>query len=132
MNFKFSVYIFIAALFWNGTAQSNTDLLSYHAQITEVHNGPIKYHPDQSDPYNLGVRYRAVIGIAEIYYFLIVEKHIVGDEGSFDFHSFKSVKAGSKSEIRFIKWKSPTSFLIEQDGKEKQVLINADGSAVIK
>ncbi|MCP3675439.1 MAG: hypothetical protein GY829_13325 [Gammaproteobacteria bacterium] len=132
MNLKTSVSIILFGLFWICTAQSNTDYLSYHAETIEIHNSPIKYHQDQSDPYNLGVRYRAVIGIAEIYYFLIVEKHIVGDEGSFDFHSYKSVKAGSKSEIKFIKWQSPTTFLIEQEGKEKLVVIKNDGSATIK
>ena len=132
MILKQSIPLLVLALGCFGAAHSSSKLLSYHVFATEIHNGPIKYHEDQSDPSNSGIRYRAVIGIEESYYFLVVEKHIVGDEGWLSFHSYKTVETGSRSRIEFVNWDSTATFVIKQDGSEKRVTIKNDGSATLE
>ncbi len=100
---------------------------NYYPYIIEVNNGPIKYHKDQSNPYDLGVMYRAVIIFEEIYYTLRVEKFQVGDEGSLSYHSTKIVNIGSPLKINSIKWINSDSFEVLLNKKIKIIKLDNSG-----
>ena len=110
-------------------AESNP---SYYPYITGLYKGPIKYHKDLSNPYDLGVMYRAVITSGEGYYVLAIEKIQVQEGGGLIYISSKLIKTHSYSEIKFIKWKNSSSFEILLDKNVKTVYINKTGEGEIE
>lgn len=108
------------------------DVLSYYPYIQEIHNGPIIWHIDTSNPYNLGVRYRAVIFRQEIYYGLIVETYQVAAEGGFEFQYHKMVNFDvNRQKIEFISWITPKAFQIKIGTKLRNVEISEAGEIIV-
>jgi len=111
-----------------GNAHASPEkLISYYPYIIELHNSPIKYHADQSNPYDLGTMYRAVITYEEAYYYLLVEKFQVGDEGSLTYISSNHVPLDIHSKIEFIKWLNDSAFEILVKNHKKIIYVNTDG-----
>ena len=111
---------------------SDSEYQSYYPYIESVHNGPIKYHGDSTDPNNQGIKYRAVVIFEEAYYSLLIEKYIIGDEGLSNFHSFKRTKIGWDSNSKFGEWKTANTFEATVANQQRLLVIGNDGSATFK
>ena len=49
-------------------AEQSKQILKYYPYIQEISNGPIIWHKDTSNPYDVGQMHRAVLVVQEIYY----------------------------------------------------------------
>ena len=102
-----------------------SDVLSYYPYIKEIHNGPIIWHKDTSNPHDLGVMYRAVIFKQEVYYGLIVEKLKVSDEGGLEFVKGDLAKFEMSShKIIFDTWLAPNTFGVKYGSNAYKIVIS--------
>ena len=110
----------------------SSDVLSYYPYVMEVHHGPIQWHKDTSNPYDMGVTYRAVIIKQEGHYGLIIETLKVSDEGGLEFIKSDFVNFEmSSDQFTFESWLKPNIVQVKQGNKSYKVLINRDGKASI-
>ena len=116
-----------------GFAKDNSsDVLSYYPYVMEVHPGPIIWHKDTSNPYDMGVMYRAVIINQEGHYGLIIEELRVEDEGGLEFvkSNFVNFEINS-AQLILDSWLDPNVVRVKQGNKSYKVLINKDGKPAI-
>ena len=111
----------------------SSGMLSYYPYIEKIHSGPILWHKDISNPYDLGVMFRAVIIKQETNFGLIIEKLKVSDEGGFEFvnSSFVNFEM-TGDEIVFDSWIAPTIVQVRYGDKAYKVLIDEDGKISIR
>ena len=112
-----------------GIAQEKElNILSYYPYIRAIYNGPILWHKDTSNPYDLGVMHRAVIIKQETYYGLIVESYKVLDEGGLELVKSEFVNFEMNSDkMKFKLWTTHNTIKIEHGNKLYEIVITEKG-----
>lgn len=119
----------LVSLIPEGLHAAEKDFEGYYPYITSMDIGEPLWYENPPSFYEMGVKYRAVILVEEVYRSLIIETIQLGDEGSAKFTGYTRTTFGT-SKLNFKKWKSPTSFLLEVNGKARLFEIK-DGHAII-
>ncbi len=102
--------------------------MSYYPYIQAIYNGPILWHKDSSNPYDLGVMHRAVLIEQERYYGIIIESYKVADEGGRELAKSELVPFEMNSDkMPTISWVSPNIIKIEHGGEPYELVISEGG-----
>ena len=108
--------------------EQELNILSYYPYIQSIHNGPVIWHKDTSNPYDLGVMHRAVIIKQETYYGLIIESFKVSDEGGLELVKSEFVSFEMNSDrMQFKSWTTQNTVKIEYGNKPYEIVITEKG-----
>lgn len=125
---QLAVFIMLITSCQGIAQEKKLNVLSYYPYIKAIFNGPIIWHKDTSNPYDLGVMHRAVIIIQETYYGLVIETYKVADEGRMELikSEFANLEMNS-DKLEFKSWVTPNTIKIEHGNTPYEITITDKG-----